>query len=103
MTHRFLRSLPTRLAWCLATVSLVVGAGLPASGHAHDRGAHALPRLTAAAPGALLGPCDALAERLAGLPRTTITGQSRSPQRARNCSTATVAITGFDSGSTMLQ
>ena len=36
-------------------------------------------------------------------PRTAITGHSRSPQRERNCNTATVAITGLDSGITMLQ
>lgn len=43
---------------------------------AHDRHGRDLPRLSPAQPGSLLGTCDELAARLAGLPGTTITGSS---------------------------
>jgi len=49
---------------------------LAACAWADDRGPHRLPQLSPAKPGTLVGTCEELAARLAGLPDTTITGST---------------------------
>jgi len=53
-----------------ATLALLAAAALADSGGGRQR----LPQLSPAAPGALVGNCESLAARLAGLPNTSITG-----------------------------
>jgi hypothetical protein len=64
---------PRRLARSIAAASLAAVA-LGAAAHDNDR--HRLPRLAPANPGALIGSCEDLAARLAGLPNTAITGST---------------------------
>jgi len=68
-------NLPRRLARSIAAATL---ASLAAGGLAHDndRDRHRLPRLSPAKPAALIGACEDLAARLAGLPNTVITGSA---------------------------
>ena len=68
-------NLPRRLARSIAAATL---ASVAAGGLAHDndRDRHRLPRLSPAKPAALIGACEDLAARLAGLPNTVITGSA---------------------------
>ena len=68
-------NLPRRLARSIAAATL---ASVAAGGLAHDndRDRHRLPRLSPAKPAALIGACEELAARLAGLPNTVITGSA---------------------------
>jgi feruloyl esterase len=54
----------------VASLALVAALAVPASGSARSR----LPQLSPALPGTLVGTCESLAARLAGVPNTTITG-----------------------------
>ena len=68
-------NLPHRLARSIAAATLAsVAAGSLA--HDNDRHRHRLPQLSPAKPAALIGACEDLAARLAGLPNTVITGSA---------------------------
>jgi hypothetical protein len=64
---------PRRLARSIAAATLAAAA-LGAAAHDNDR--HRLPRLAPAKPGALIGSCEDLAARLAGLPNTAISAST---------------------------
>ena len=68
-------NLPRRLARSIAAATL---ASVAAGGLAHDndRDRHRLPQLSPAKPAALIGACEDLAARLAGLPNTVITASA---------------------------
>src|SRR5687768_16531885 len=66
-THR---RAPARSIAAATLASLALGAA------AHDNERHRLPRLAPAQPGILVGTCEDLVARLAGLPSTVIAGST---------------------------
>jgi feruloyl esterase len=68
---------PCRRASSLAAALLALAA--TACAHDGDRGPQRLPQLSPARPGTLVGDCDSLATRLAGLAQTTITAVTAVP------------------------
>jgi hypothetical protein len=64
------RRAPARSIAAATLASLALGAA------AHDNHRHRLPRLAPAQPGVLIGTCEDLAARLAGLPNTVLTGST---------------------------
>jgi feruloyl esterase len=81
------RPLVSRTAASIAAAALL---GLTPLAHA-EAGGHRLPRLTPATPGTLVGTCESLATRLAGLPGTTITA-------ATTVAAGTLAVAGSPVG-----
>jgi hypothetical protein len=63
---------------CAAARSIAAAtlASLALGAAAHDNDRHRLPRLAPAQPGVLIGACDELSARLAGLPNTVISGSA---------------------------
>ncbi|HEX6720859.1 MAG TPA: tannase/feruloyl esterase family alpha/beta hydrolase, partial [Burkholderiaceae bacterium] len=64
-------NLPRRLARSIAAAT-VASLAVGAVAHDNDRERHHLPRLAPAKPAALVGACEDLAARFAGLPHTAI-------------------------------
>src|SRR5687768_5471343 len=64
------RRAPARSIAAATLASLALGAA------AHDNARHRVPRLSPAQPGVLVGTCEELATRLAGLPSTVISGST---------------------------